>query len=81
MIAKFVKHFNELKEDFQADSRSKRKKLEKQQAEIENLKETCMHMEEAISHIKSITQSMQVEASTKASGKKEAQHDDSVNQY
>lgn len=32
MIARFVKHFNELKEDFQADSRSKRKKLEKQQA-------------------------------------------------
>jgi hypothetical protein len=27
MIARFVKHFNELKEDFQADSRSKRKKM------------------------------------------------------
>jgi phage regulator Rha-like protein len=35
MIARFVKHFNELKEDFQADSRSKRKKLEKHKAEAE----------------------------------------------
>jgi len=61
MIARFIKHFNELKEDFQADSRSKRKKLEKQRAEIESLKEKCNHMEEAIVHIKNITQSMQVE--------------------
>ena len=70
MIARFIKHFNELKEDFQADSRSKRKKLEKQKEEMENLKEKCLHMEEAISDIKSITQSMQAEASTRASGKK-----------
>jgi len=80
MIARFVKHFNELKEDFQADSRSKRKKLEKQKAEIEALKEKCNHMEEAISHIKTLTQSMQAEASTRASARKEAQPDDSVNQ-
>jgi len=80
MIARFVKHFNELKEDFQADSRSKRKKLEKQKAEIESLKEKCKHMEEAIAHIKSITQSMQAETSTRASVKKEPQIDDSVNQ-
>jgi len=81
MIARFVKHFNELKEDFQADSRSKRKKLEKQKAEIENLKEKCKHMEEAISHIKNITQIMQAEASTRASLKKEPQIEDSVNQF
>jgi len=81
MIARFVKHFNELKEDFQADNRSKQKKLEKQKAEIENLKEKCNHMEEAINHIKSITQSMQAETSTKESGKKEVQYDDYVNQF
>lgn len=69
-IARFVKHFNELKEYFQADSKSKRKKLETQQAEIENLKEKCNHMEEVINHIKSITQSMQAESSTRASAKK-----------
>jgi len=55
MIARFIKHHNELKEDFQADSRSKRKKLEKQRADIESLKEKCKHLEEAISHIKTIT--------------------------
>lgn len=71
MIARFLKHFNELKEEFQADSRSKRKKLEKQKAEIEGLKEKCNHMEEEIPHIKTITQSMQVEASTRASARKE----------
>lgn len=81
MIARFVKHFNELKEDIQADSRSKRKNLEKQKAEIENLKEKCNHMEEAINHIKSITQSMQAETSTRASAKKEFQYYDSVNQF
>lgn len=52
MIARFVNHFNDLKEEFQADSKSKRKKLEKQKAEIEGLKEKCNHMEEAIAHIK-----------------------------
>lgn len=55
MIARFVKHFNELKEDFQTDSRSKRKKLEKQKAEIVSLKEKCNRMEEVIAHIKAIT--------------------------
>ena len=81
MIARFVKHFNDLKEEFQADSKSKRKKLEKQKAEIEGLKEKCNHMEEAIAHIKAITQSMQAETSTRASAKKEPQPDDSVNQH
>lgn len=80
MIARFVKHFNEFKEEFQADSKSKRKKLEKQKAEIEGLKEKCNHMEEANAHIKTITQSMQAEASTRASARKEPQLDDSVNQ-
>jgi len=80
MIARFVKHFNDLKEEFQTDSKSKRKKLEKQKAEIEGLKEKCNHMEEAIAHIKSITQSMQAEALTRASVKKEPQLDDYVNQ-
>ncbi len=75
----FVKHFNELKEEFQADGRSKRKKLEKQKAEIEGLKEKCNHMEEAITHIKTITQSMQAKASTRVSARKEPQPDDSVN--
>lgn len=38
-------------------------------------------MEEAISHIKTITQIMYAEASTKASRKKETHYDDSVNQF
>ena len=70
MIARFVKHFNDLKEEFQADSKSKRKKLEKQRAEIEGLKEKCNHLEEAITHIKEMTQSMHGEASTKISEKR-----------
>ncbi|MCY6488473.1 hypothetical protein, partial [Actinobacillus pleuropneumoniae] len=76
MIACFVKHFNDLKEEFQGDSKSKRKKLEKQRG----LKEKCNHLEEAITHIKAMTQSMHGEASTKISEKKEPQFDDSVNQ-
>ena len=48
MINRFVKHFNDLKDDYEADSRSKRKKLEKQKEEIENLKGRCSHLEEAI---------------------------------
>ena len=80
MIARIVKRHNELKEDFQADSRSKRKKLEKKRAEIESLKEKCNHLEEAIAHIKNIPGAMQGEASTRAS-KKDIQMDDSVNQF
>lgn len=34
MINRFVKQFNELKEDYQADSRSKRKKLEKKKSKL-----------------------------------------------
>lgn len=80
MIARIIKRHNELKEDYQADSRSKRKKLEKQRAEIESLKEKCTHLEEAIAHIKNITDAMQAEASTRAS-KKDTQMEDSVNQF
>lgn len=38
MIARFVKHHKELRDDFELDSRSKRKKLIKQRKEIEGLK-------------------------------------------
>lgn len=81
MIARFIKHFNELKEEFQSENKSKKKKLEKQKTEIEGLKEKCNHLEEAISHIRSMNQSMQGEASTKNSNKKEQSPDDSVNQF
>lgn len=84
MIAHFVKHHKELRDDFLADSRSKRKKLVKQRKEIEGLKEKCQHLEEAINHIKQLTDSMQAEASTKASQKDEErddQRDETVNQF
>jgi len=84
MIARFVKHHNDLRDDFHADSRSKRKKLEKQKKEIEGLKEKCQHLEEAINHIKNLTESMQAETSTKASQKdqqKDDQMEDTVNQF
>lgn len=84
LIARFVKHHNELREDFIADCRSKRKKLEKRKREIEALKEKCEHLEEVVKHIQSLTESMQAEASTKDSQKeeqKEAQMEDTVNQF
>lgn len=80
LIARFMKHHKELEDDFHADSRSKRKKLQKRKAEIEKLKERCHHLEEAVTYIKSITESMQAEASTKVS-EKEPQMEDSVNQF
>jgi len=80
MINSFVKHFNELKEDYEADSRSKRKKLEKQKAEIENLKGRCSHLEEAVQQIRSLTQSHQAETSTRISARRNPMPDDSVTQ-
>lgn len=80
MINRFVKHFNELKSDYESDSRSKRKKLEKQKEEIESLKGRCSHLEEAIEQIKALTQSYQASASTKASAKRDPIPDDSVTQ-
>lgn len=80
MIGRFIKHFNELKDDYQADSRAKMKKLEKYKAEIEALKDRCTHLEEAIVHIRNNTQSMHAEASTRVSTRKESLLDDSVNQ-
>lgn len=68
MINRLRKQLSELKDDYEADTRSKRKKLEKQKVEIENLKGRCSHLEEAIEQIRALTQSYQAEASTKASG-------------
>jgi len=68
MINRLRSKLQELKEDYESDSRSKRKKLEKQKAEIENLQGRCSHLEEAMEHIRTLTQSFQAEASTKASG-------------
>lgn len=80
MINRYVKHFNDLKNDYEADSRSKRKKLEKQKEEIENLKGRCSHLEEAIEQIRALSQSYQAEASTKASARKDPLPDDSATQ-
>ena len=79
MIARFIKHFNELKEEVQWENKSKKKKLEKQKAGIEGLKEKCNHLEEAINHIRLLNKGMQGEASTKNNDKKEQLPDDSVN--
>ena len=49
MIACFIKYFNELKVEVKSENKSKKKKFEKQKAEIEGLKEKCNHLEEAIS--------------------------------
>jgi len=49
--------------------------------EIEGLKEKRNHLEEAISYIKMLNQSIQGEASTKNSNKKDQSPDDSVNQF
>jgi len=68
MINRLRSKLKELKEDYEYDSRSKRKKLEKQKAEIENLQGRCSHLEEAMEQIRALTQSFQAEASTKASG-------------
>lgn len=80
MINSFVKHFNELKESYEADNRSKRKKLEKQKAEIENLEGRCSHLEEAVQQIRSLTQSHQAETSTRISARRNPLPDDSVTQ-
>jgi len=70
---------NHLK-DYETDSRSKRKKMEKQKEEIENLKGRCNHLEEAIEQIKALSQSYQAEASFKASARRDPTPDDSVTQ-
>lgn len=80
MIGRFIKRFNDLKDDYQANSRSKRKKLEKHKEEIEGLKDKCSHLEAAIEHMRSLTQSMQAQASTRISARKDSISDDSVNQ-
>lgn len=87
LISRFMKHHNDLREDFIADSRSKRKKLEKRKKEIENLQDRCEHLEEALKHIQSITASMQAEASTKESKKEQQEQqeedhmEETVNQF
>lgn len=80
MTNSFVKQFKDLKDDFETDSRLKRKKLEKQKEEIESLKGRCSHLEEAIEQIKALSQSYQAEASTKASARRDPMPDDLVTQ-
>jgi len=54
MMARFIKYFNELKVEVQSENKSKKKKFEKQKAEIEGLKEKCHHLEEAVSYIRTL---------------------------
>jgi len=76
LINSFVKHLK----DYETDSRAKRKKLEKQKEEIENLKGRCSHLEEAIDQIKALSQNYQAEASFKASARRDPTPEDSVMQ-
>lgn len=74
MINSIKKQLKDLSEDYHADRESKRKKLGKRKKEIEALKDRCIHMEAVIDHLRTLTESNQAEASTKAS----AQKDESV---
>lgn len=74
MINSVKKQLKELADDYHADRESKRKKLGKRKKEIEALKDRCIHMEAVIDHLRTLTESQQAEASTRAS----AQKDDSV---
>jgi len=69
MINRLTKKMKELQDDYHADRNSKRKNLDKRKAEIESLKERCSHSEAAMEHIRTLAQSYQAEASTKASVK------------
>lgn len=71
MINSVKKQIKELSEDYYADRESKRKKLGKRKKEIEALKDRCIHMEAVIDHLRTLTESNQAEASTKASAQKE----------
>lgn len=74
MINSVKKQLRELADDYHADRESKRKKLGKRKKEIEALKDRCIHMEAVIDHLRTLTESQQAEAPTRAS----AQKDDSV---
>ena len=78
MINSLTKQLKELQDDYHSDRNSKRRKLDKRKNEIEALQERCSHLEAAIEHIRSLTQSYQAEASTKASVRNP---DDSVTQH
>lgn len=80
MINSLNKQVKELTEDYHADRNSKRKKLEKRKKVIEDLKDRCIHMEVAIDHLRSLTESQQAEASTRVS-RRDHLPDDSVTQH
>lgn len=64
--------------DSHSDRNSKRKKLDKRKNEIETLQDRCSHLEAAMEHIRSLTQSYQAETSTKASARNP---EDSITQH
>lgn len=80
MINALKKQVTELTEDYHADRNSKRKKLQKRKKEIEDLKDRCIHMEAVIDHLRTLIESQQGEASTRAS-RRDPLPDDSVTQH
>lgn len=81
MIGCFIQTLKDLCSEMKSVKNYKKTELEKQNAEIEELKDKCKHLEDAVEYINSLNQSEQGEISSKYSKRKGQYPEEFVEQF